>query len=179
MHCSFSLSILASLLSRFKGFLHPLGGQPYRFYHLWILLLLWLQTDVFYLFIYFPARLCEDGIDSFSFLMHFTGRVPPPSALHLQVISRSDKLRQGRGCGSLNQRSLHASSADSPFFLQRRWKQPRLPTCQEEMSHRPPPGLSSPGASLWPRSKAIGLNFPSQYSSESSLAFVWVFFFLL
>lgn len=68
----------------------------------------------------------------------FTSHVPSLPALHLQVASWSDKLRQGRGCGSLNQRSLHAFSASSPFFLQRQRKQPRLPTCQEEMSHRQP-----------------------------------------
>lgn len=68
----------------------------------------------------------------------FTGRVPPLPALHLQVASWSDKLRQSRGCGSLNQHSLHAFSASSPFFLQRQRKRPQLPTCQEEMSHRQP-----------------------------------------
>lgn len=68
----------------------------------------------------------------------FTGRVPPLPALHLQVASWSDKLRQSRGCGSLNQHSLHAFRASSPFFLLRQRKQPQLPTCQEEMSHRQP-----------------------------------------
>lgn len=68
----------------------------------------------------------------------FTGHVPPLPALHLQVASWSDKLRQSRVCGSLNQHSLHAFSSSSPFFLQRQRKQPQLPTCQEEMSHRQP-----------------------------------------
>lgn len=68
--------------------------------------------------------------------------VPPLPASHLQVASWSDKLKQSRGCWSLNQNSLHAFSASAPFFLQKQRKQPELPTCQEEMIHRQPKGFS-------------------------------------
>lgn len=50
----------------------------------------------------------------------------------------SDKLRHGKGCGSLNQHSLHALSVGSPFFSKGRKKQPQLPTCQQQMSHGQP-----------------------------------------
>lgn len=45
------------------------------------------------------------------------GRVPPLPALHRQVASLSDKLgQQSRGCGSLNQHSLHAFRARRSLF---------------------------------------------------------------
>lgn len=103
------------------------------FYRGWIFSLLWLWSDGFF------ALLCMEGIDSFfPSPLSSQARVPPLPALHLRVASWSDKLRQSRGCGSLNQHSLHAFTASSPFFLQRQRKQPQLPTCQEEMTHRQP-----------------------------------------
>lgn len=68
----------------------------------------------------------------------FTGQCFSCACLTSQVTSWSDELRQGKGCGSLNQHSLHAFSVSSLFFLQRQRKRPQLPTCQEEMSHRQP-----------------------------------------
>lgn len=75
--------------------------------------------------------------------------VPPLLALHLQVASWCDKLRQCRGCGSLNQRSLHAFSASFPFFFLQRRKEAtsaaHLPGGNESQTT---PGLFSRGFSV-------------------------------
>lgn len=127
---SWRLSLL--LLSRLKSCLIYRAGGSTGFYRGWIFSQLQLWTDGFF------ALLCMEEIDSLFPRRSVAGRVPPLPALHLQVASWSDKLGQSRDCGSLNQHSLHAFSASSPFFLQRQRKRPRPPTCQEEMSHRQP-----------------------------------------
>lgn len=137
--CSFwfFLVTIFAVFVKVKDLPHPFGGWLYR-------VLTWL--DILTPLALVKLILCTAlyGRNGFflSLPLSSQAHVPPLPASHLQVTSWSDKLKQSRGCWSLNQNSLHAFSASAPFFLQRQRKQPQLPTCQEEMIHRQPKGFS-------------------------------------
>ena len=144
-HWFFLVTVFAFVV-KVKDLPHPLGG--------WNRILSWL--DILSPLVLDRWILCPalyEGIDCFPL---FIGRVPPLPALQLQVASWSDKLRRSRACGSLNQYSLHALRARSPFFLQ----------CQKQIlaayllgrnESQTTHGLF-PEAILWPISKATGTN---------------------
>lgn len=125
MHCSylFFLVTIFALVVEVKDWPDPLGHRLYTVLSWPDILSIsysfgFVQIDSLRCFVW--IELTEQRNLSLSFLSAlFTGHVSSLPALHLQVASWSDKLRQSKGCGSLNQCALHAFSARSPFFLQR------------------------------------------------------------
>lgn len=151
-NCWFFLVAVFVLVFKVKDFPDALGGWLHRVLS-WLDILTplaldrWILCAAFYggnrLFLYLP-------LSSQAYVPHLL-------ALHLQVASWSDKLRQSKGCGSLNQHSLHAFSACSPFFLQRQRKQPQAAHLPGGNESQTTPGLF-PEAILWLCSKATGRN---------------------